>query len=280
MQKREVLEARRDVVVPDPHNGGLSLKIHANFSKNTIEAETLERRINWVFGHWDHARFWESKLSPDRITAETLHTWRAGELDSWMTEPCEHVMLTPARGHARILNAGSGPLIRSAPLRCGDTFAHITNCDHSSRYYRLLAARYGYEDVPLPEHCNFEDLRLFYPLQYFDLVHVRNALDHCVSPELAVVGLVDILRSGGVAVLHHFENVHPGKWTSLESGLHQWGVTLRGDSSGTTSDSRDSPHLIIENLHVSHDITEMLRSSAEVTARREGHFIIAIIKRL
>lgn len=196
-----------------------------------------------------------------------LADWSGGELTSWTDDDlCAY--LRPGQLPARLLNAGSGPFVRSSPLACAERAVHVSNCDQSARLFRGLASKY-HIFAPLPDFCDLEDLDRAFPRAHYDLVHMRNALDHTVRPDAAVVGLVRLLRPGGVLLLRHFENVHYGVWNQLATGLHQWAITLGQEG-----------HLLVENFDVTYNISEVLEPIARVVAWRENAWILASITRL
>ena len=62
--------------------------------------------------------------------------------------------------------------------------------------------------------------------------------------------------------------MHYGPLLNLSSGLHQWAVTVGPGG-----------HLVVENFAARHDLTELLRGTARVAARREGDWVVAVVER-
>ena len=115
-----------------------------------------------------------------------------------------------------------------------------------------------------------EDLGQVYPASHFDLVHMRNALDHTVRPLAVVESALSAVRPGGVLLFRHFENVHFGPSEHLSSGLHQWAITVGG---------QDGTHFVIENFAKLHNVTASLSGRASVFAWRDGGWIVAVIRK-
>merc|ERR1712023_378618 len=84
----------------------------------------------------------------------------------------------------------------------------------------------------VPMHCPAEDLHTCFPPSYFDVVHVRNALDHAFDPLLGIERMLRVVRPGGWVLLRHARNEGvPGKF---RNGLHQWSFDTAGEGSSTT----------------------------------------------
>lgn len=60
----------------------------------------------------------------------------------------------------------------------------------------------------------------------FDIVHMRNSLDHAVDPFKVVQNLIRACRPGGYIILQHFENTATRE---QHTGLHQWDISLKKD---------------------------------------------------
>ena len=71
-----------------------------------------------------------------------------------------------------------------------------------------------------------EELSSFYPINYFDVVHCNNALDHSLEPVRSIEEMLLVVKLGGRIALRHLRNV-----AELERyvGLHQWNFDSEGE---------------------------------------------------
>ena len=51
-----------------------------------------------------------------------------------------------------------------------------------------------------------EELHLCFPAGHFDVVHIRNALDHSFDPVLGIERMLHAVRPGGWVLLRHARN--------------------------------------------------------------------------
>lgn len=145
----------------------------------------------------------------------------------------------PPKDVARVLNAFAGMLVPSRDMHCdardeghGQTSEHflrleVTSVDSSARGYLAALARHGW--VPrngVAQQCDVEELWRCFPSSLFELVHVRNGLDHMAWPLKGLHELLRATKPGGRLVLWHWQNEHPERWKGLASGPHQWGFDL------------------------------------------------------
>lgn len=158
----------------------------------------------------------------------------------------------------RVLDVGSGPLSTLAwAVERG--LADVTAVDPlAERYGALLVERnFSYPVTPVPGEG--EKLTALFPVESFDIVYSRNALDHCGLPHQVLTEAVQVLRSGGLLMLEgavaegtqqHWHGLHQhdilptdtdllhrdrtGAITSLVSGL-----PLRRTFSGSGQDAAE-----------------------------------------
>lgn len=134
----------------------------------------------------------------------------------------------------------------------------------ASFYNRILEAHHI--DRPRITFGMIEGIAGFYPVDSVDLIHVRNALDHCANPMQGILQSIICLRPGGVLYLNHFKNeaVNEGY-----RGFHQWNIDL--------ADRR----LVIWNEDMRIDVAERLADCATVeTHVSDQGRIVAIIRKI
>jgi len=158
-----------------------------------------------------------------------------------------------SHGPPRVLNTGSGPLAPS-PLNCGDG-AHselgsvpVVAVDGLARFYLRV---YDFLDLRPPHvsgQCEVEELRACFPRNHFDVVHMRNALDHTMDPVVGLEQMLEVVRPGGRVLLRHA--INEGLPGQFQFGLHQWSFDATRRAS--------TPHFVIWNPMLRVDVTKSL----------------------
>lgn len=59
----------------------------------------------------------------------------------------------------------------------------------------------------------------------YDIIHMRNALDHSYDPKKGVDNILKALKPGGIAIIHGFTNEAINENCK---GMHQWNLDLSG----------------------------------------------------
>lgn len=100
----------------------------------------------------------------------------------------------------RVLDVGSGPLSMLA-FGAEQRLLSLWCVDPLSDVYHRLLLRHGFDlHYPLIK-CTGEHLSTFFGEDVFDLVWMRNAIDHTQDPETVFKELVKVLAPGGYLVL-------------------------------------------------------------------------------
>lgn len=240
---------------------------------------TLDRLlIRWVRGLDSEVGFWHALMDPetqnnpdvDPAAWRSARTWLEEGHVSWhYGDICSFVETARAAsgeqfGRPRVLNAGSGPL---APkdIACQDGKAiPVVAADGLARFYMQLYDILGHEPPAVPAQCPTELLHQCFPQHHFDVVHVRNSLDHANDPLLGIRQMLQVARPGGWVLLRHARN--EGVAGHFQLGLHQWAFDIE--------DSADGPHFVIWSPSLRADVTQWLLSSnlsSEVRAELRPH---------
>jgi hypothetical protein len=168
----------------------------------------------------------------------------------------------------RLLDAGAG-LISGVGTKHPTVKVELHACDPLAPFYTEILNKHGVRPYVATEFAFVEDLTSRYAKDYFDVAHVRNALDHSFAPLSGIHQLVSVTKLGGAVLLSHYENeAEFGGY----SGLHQWNFTERNG------------RFIIWNKNHNIDVGQVLANYADVTTTRVTHphrdFILAkIVKR-
>ncbi|CAK9074625.1 unnamed protein product [Durusdinium trenchii] len=237
---------------------------------------TLSRlMIRWVRGLDSEVGFWHALLDPSNAENPEVDfsswrsaqdwllsgdiTWHYGDICTFLAAARGH---TTSYGRPRVLNAGSGPL---APGRidCGDSVTVVAS-DGLARFYLQLYDILQHDPPVVPLQCPTEALHHCFPQHHFDVVHMRNSLDHANDPLMGILELIWVARPGGWVLLRHARN--EGVAGHFQLGLHQWAFDVE--------DRADGRHFVIWSPSLRVDVSDWLLSSglaAEVKAERRPH---------
>ena len=85
---------------------------------------------------------------------------------------------------------------------------------------------YKYHSYTPPFYPEYQDMtKLTYKDETFDIVHCRNAIDHCSDAWSALKEMYRVCKKGGYVYLWHFEDVAR---MMQHTGMHQWNIHLEG----------------------------------------------------
>lgn len=214
----------------------------------------------WLKGIPYEISFWKSYYS-HRKSLATLDSWSEyGKeccLDNFdITQFVEGLTHTPV-----LVDLGCA-LSYAFGTEFGGREVTIDRIDPLAVFYNRILDRYA----PERPHIQFgmiECLSATYTPESADLIHVRNALDHCADPMAGIRQCLACLRPGGVLYLNHHRN------EALREGyrgFHQYNIDLR--------DSR----LIIWNREKTIDPAEELKDLADVKAYvADNGYIVGVI---
>eukprot|EP00913_Durusdinium_trenchii_P011210 g10528.t1 len=239
-----------------------------------VRLTLLRLQVRWIRGLEMEAEFWRGKLSlkeEENVSLERLKRWLAtgawfqgvalgygGREVPWTLpgdDLCQYLAEARERhgglGLPRILNTGSGPLAPQ-PLRCGPRSGEVkvVAADGLARFYLKVLDDNGMEPPFLPVQCPVEELHTCFPPAHFDVVHIRNALDHSFDPVLGIERMLHVARPGGWVLLRHARN--EGVAGQFRNGLHQWAFDVEMPSG-------EEPHFLVRTRlqdHPSDDAPE------------------------
>lgn len=226
--------------------------------------------IRWARGLDGEVGFWHALLDDqaedvaEEDAARGRHWLRTGEVHwSWDEDAiCNAVNETRSSssvrfGAPRVLNAGSGPLA-PAPLTCADGHAMpVVSADGLARFYLRVFDLLGLQPPRTALQCPAEALRRCFPANHFDVVHIRNALDHAADPLLGLQQMLEVVRPGGWVLLRHARN--EGVAGHFQFGLHQWAFdAVRGPASAEGGEHGPDWRFVIWNPALRADVTAWL----------------------
>jgi ubiquinone/menaquinone biosynthesis C-methylase UbiE len=168
------------------------------------------------------------------------------------------------------LDVGSGPVSILSRLNTIYTNLVISAADPlATEYYTLSKSFTDFFDITIPQQVEAEELSNFYGNEMFDIVHIRNALDHTIDPVKSLFEMNKVLKKNGFLIIHGFENeAICENW----QGMHQWNLSLEKNM------------LLISNIDGFVNDSSMLNSKAVYTKRvsldNSKNWITIILKKV
>ena len=142
----------------------------------------------------------------------------------------------------KVLEVGCGPYpVGSISPEEGHEIS-LTCCDVLAVPYSILHSLFGVSTYMKIDFAFVERLTDRYEENSFDIVRMRNALDHSYDPFTGIFEMLKVTRIGGTLRLYHHVNEAERE---LEYGMHQWNITSDGEDSmviwrkGLRADIRD-----------------------------------------
>ncbi|OLQ04538.1 hypothetical protein AK812_SmicGene12385 [Symbiodinium microadriaticum] len=171
-----------------------------------VHGQAARAAAQWATeGLQNELAFWKFWLGKHKegswVAASSTEDWTYDDLCALAPRPS-----------ASLLNAGSGPVV-PGDIHCEDGTIEVISADGLADLYERL-----YEQLDLwpPKklmHCSLEELSTCLPNQKFDLVHVRNALDHALQPTRAIREMLKDFSRDEAAYMNF-------------TGMHQWSFEL------------------------------------------------------
>lgn len=124
-----------------------------------------------------------------------------------------------------ILDVGAGPLTILGKKWPGH-IVKITAVDPLSEEYDKLFEEFGVKPLVKTQYGEVEKLTDIFPMKYFDLVYMRNAIDHSYDPILGIRQMLEVVKNGGYVVLSH--SINEAEKANYE-GFHQWNLCIENE---------------------------------------------------
>jgi len=121
-----------------------------------------------------------------------------------------------------ILDVGAGPLTVIGKVWPGHT-VRITAVDALGDAYGQLYEKFGVAPAVRTLSCETEKLSERFSANRFDLVYIRNALDHGYDPLAGIGEMLTVVKPGGTVLLQHFANEAEKEGYA---GFHQWNLAI------------------------------------------------------
>lgn len=118
------------------------------------------------------------------------------------------------------MDVGAGPLTVVGKLWMGHPVS-LTAVDPLAAQYDLLLDAFHLDPPVRTVFGEVESLSKTLPTSSFDLVYMRNALDHSYDPLSGIWEMLRVVRPGGKVILEHFVNEAEAE---NYVGFHQWNL--------------------------------------------------------
>ena len=197
----------------------------------------------WLDGIGSEVGFWEWAMSNDY--------W-----NYYVGNKIEQSKIEHSSDAKKILDVGSGPITVLNPNKDVIIYA----CDPLAEYYRFLLNKYNKTPIVETEFCLSERLYEKYKANFFDEVHMQNALDHSFLPMNSIFNFLHVVKiSGKIILKHHRNEAQFEKYL----GLHQFNVDVENNNA------------ILWNKDIKININDIIGDIGEITCeisqiQREG----------
>lgn len=178
----------------------------------------------------------------------------------------EHVenFLRPIPGTPSVLDVGAGPLtVLGKKMRDGRTI-RISAVDPLAAQYNEMFEKASIIPLVKTQYAEVETLDMFCSTNEFDLVHMRNALDHSYDPLLGIRQMVKAVKPGRVVLLEHSTNEAE---KANYGAFHQWNICVNDNE------------LILWNKDQYINVTHQLTGIAKVIAWGNSEWTSAVIEK-
>lgn len=220
---------------------------------------------NWVKGIPYEVAFWQSYYGNKKRRAD-LFQWsqfdKECELDNFSV--ADFIKTASGDNEPVILDVGSSLSYMFGNIINGKRY-DIRYVDALSPFYNRILDRY-HIDRPHIKFGMLENLSALFAAESVDLIHVRNALDHCCSPLDGILQALAVVRKNGVIYLNHHRNEAEGE---NYRGFHQFNFDIKNGE------------LIIWNRDTTIDVADRLSpyASVEASFSKDGYVVAVITKR-
>ena len=169
-------------------------------------------------GRVDEENFWKSFVCTERFQnnwcTSSPNPELNSEIDLFLT-----TVSSLSKGNVSVLDIGSGPVsILSRSTSSANCELHAVD-PLADFYKKILPNNIDQFDVVIPNTMDAEELSTNFGANSFDVVHIRNALDHTKNPITSLREMFSIAKENGFVVIHGFEN--EATWENWV-GMHQW----------------------------------------------------------
>lgn len=178
-------------------------------------------RDQWQVGVQNEIDFWravfDGKQFPDFKQDMIDRAYPEKELDKYILP---YLPKDVPINSLKLLDVAAGPISCLGWKIKGES-PQITAIDALAGQYRSILNEFHVAPPVYTQPCDGENITDMFAADSFDLVHIRNALDHCYDALAVVRNMLTVLKHGGFLIVagHTDEAVF-----EEYIGLHQWNI--------------------------------------------------------
>ncbi|HUV97553.1 MAG TPA: methyltransferase domain-containing protein [Acidobacteriaceae bacterium] len=120
----------------------------------------------------------------------------------------------------KILDVAAGP-VSCIGWQIDGQRPQVTPIDALARRYRTILDEFNLVPPVYTQQCDGEDICDLFKPDFFDLVHIRNALDHCYDALAVMRNMLAVLKPGGALIVCGYTDEAVFE---KYAGLHQWNI--------------------------------------------------------
>lgn len=165
----------------------------------------------------------------------------------------------------RFLDVGSGPF-SSCGIKTEKTNLHLQAVDPLAFAYQALKNEADITTGVMPEYAMVERLHEKFDENTFDIVHMRNSLDHAFNPLVGIIQLLFVCKINGKIILQHARNEAENE---NYVGFHQWNLCGQGTD------------FIIWRKGIAYNVSKMLEKYADILVddRPDKNWIAVVMRK-
>lgn len=210
-----------------------------------FEIEFWKKWVEEKGGQWGND--FEARLNPDAI------------IDPHIESFLKNVTGTPS-----ILDVGAGPLTVLGKKLSDGRKVSITATDPLADQYNELFRNATISPLVKTEFAEVERLDEIFNENQFDLVHMRNALDHSYDPLGGVKQMLKVVKQKHVVLLEHSTNEAE---KANYGAFHQWNICVQDEE------------LIFWNKQTIINVTKELKAEAKVICWGNYDWTSAVVEK-
>lgn len=169
-------------------------------------------------GLYDEINFWKNGMEARR----GLPNLKVLESPERRFEFEEELPLNCEEKDYYFADIGSG-LFSGCGVKTNKVNLHVIAVDPLAQPYKVLKEKEGYENRIKLQTGFVELLNFYFKENSFDMVHMRNSLDHAFDAVFGIWELLYVCKIGGKVILRHTENEAERE---QYHGLHQWNLSF------------------------------------------------------
>lgn len=223
------------------------------------------KKEKWKLGIDYEINFWDNwlKTRGDRWPEDYIKRLKSKQkISNYLIPYIRKIKNTQS---IKIMDVGAGPLTNIGNYLEGYTL-EITATDPLANQYNQLLDKYKIIPPIRTQFAEVENLSSLYSQNTFDLVHMRNALDHSCDPIKGIREMLALVKKNHFIVLFHSVNeAENGNYV----GFHQWNF-----------DSNNNRDFIIWNKTQAKNVTKILNKIAKIKTDKIQNSIKVEIKKI